>query len=89
MTLPVIYAIARARPEEKGFWRRVIADGNQREGDFAHALQLMERDNAIADTVACARQFAATALHDLAKAPSNDYSAALSGLVETSVLRAS
>ncbi len=89
MTLPVIYAIARARPEEKGFWRRVIAEGNQNEGDFAHALQLMERDNAITDTVACARQFAATALHDLAKAPSNDYSAALSDLVETSVLRAS
>jgi octaprenyl-diphosphate synthase len=88
MTLPVIYAIARAKPEEKGFWRRTIKDGRQNPDDFETARQLMERDDAIADTIACARQFAATALSDLSKAPSNEYSAALADLVETSVSRA-
>ena len=88
MTLPVIYAIARARPEEKTFWRRVIAEGLQESGDFARARELMQRDDAIADTVACARGYAESALADLSKAPENAYSAALADLVATSVSRA-
>lgn len=88
MTLPVVYAIARARPEEKGFWRRVITDGHQENGDFARARVLMERDDAIIDTIACARRYAERALADLLKAPENVYSAALGDLVATSVSRA-
>ena len=88
MTLPVIYAIARAKPEEKSFWERTIRDGRQTPDDFEIARQFMERDEAINDTIACARQFAQTALHDLSKVPSNAHSAALADLVETSVSRA-
>lgn len=88
MTLPVVYAIARARPEEKAFWRRVITDGRQEAGDFNRARELMERDAAIADTLACARRYADRALADLLKAPENDYAAALADLVATSVSRA-
>ena len=87
MTLPVVYAIARAKPEEKAFWRRTITDGRQEPEDFETARQLMERDNAIVDTIDCAKQFAATAMNDLAAAPSNDYATALADLVETSVSR--
>lgn len=87
MTLPVVYALARAKPEEKSFWRRTITEGRQQPEDFETARALMERDGAIADTIACAKQYAATALNDLSKAPSNDYATALADLVETSVSR--
>ncbi|MHA7872510.1 MAG: polyprenyl synthetase family protein, partial [Hyphococcus sp.] len=89
MTLPVVYAIARAKPEEKSFWRRTIAEGRQNPEDFEEARALMARDDAIADTVKCAKRFAERAINDLSKAPSNDYAAALGDLVETSVARAS
>lgn len=88
MTLPVVYAIARAKPEEKSFWRRVITDGPQEAEDFARAREMMERDDAIADTIACARRYAERALADLLKTPENEYSAALADLVATSVSRA-
>ncbi|MEO1252392.1 MAG: polyprenyl synthetase family protein [Pseudomonadota bacterium] len=89
MTLPVVYAISRARDEEKSFWRRVIAEGRQAEGDLEQARFFMERDNAIADTVACARRYSDRALAELAKAPRNDYADALSDLVATSAARIS
>lgn len=89
MTLPVVYAVARAKPDEKSFWRQTLANGRQEDGDFEQACALMNRDDAIADTIACARRFADRALTDLLKAPENDYSAALADLVATSVSRAS
>ena len=88
MTLPLVYAVARAKQSEKPFWRRVISDGRQEEGDLEQACALMERDDAIVDTVACAKRYAAHALNDLSKTPENKYSAALADLVETSVTRA-
>ncbi|MEM8771948.1 MAG: polyprenyl synthetase family protein [Pseudomonadota bacterium] len=87
MTLPVVYAIERAKPEEKPFWRRVITDGRQEDGDFEQAASLMARDNAVVDTVACARRYADCALAELLKAPENEYTAALADLVTTSVMR--
>ncbi len=88
MTLPLVYAVARAKPSEKPFWRRVISDSCQKDGDLEKACVLMERDDAIADTITCARRYAAHALNDLSKAPENEFSAALADLVETSVSRA-
>ncbi len=88
MTLPLVYAVARAPENEKPFWRRVISDGRQEDGDLEKACALMERDDALVDTVACAKRYAAHALNDLSKAPENEFSAALAELVETSVSRA-
>ena len=88
MTLPVVYAVARARAEEKPFWRRVIVEGRAEAEDFEHARMLMERDNAIADTIACAKGYAKAATENLSEVPQNDYTAALSDLVESSVSRA-
>ncbi len=87
MTLPVVYAVARARADEKPFWRRVITEGRQTNADFDQAVTLMKRDNAIADTVACARQYADRALNELEKAPGSDYADALGDLVKTSLSR--
>lgn len=89
MTLPVVYAIARAKPDEKSFWRRVITEGRQEEADFEKALELMDRDNAIVDTITCARRYADRAIAALSRAPENEYSTALNRLVTTSVSRIS
>jgi len=87
MTLPVVYAIARAHDSEKPFWRRVISESRQEPGDFERAYEMMVRDNAIADTISCARRYAAQAIEKLSRAPQNAYSLALANLVETSVSR--
>ena len=47
VTLPVIKAVAKANPEERAFWVRVIEKGQQGEGDLAHAMALMERHGAM------------------------------------------
>ena len=89
MTLPVVYAAARARPDEKAFWRRVIAEGRQEDGDMEKAVMLMRRDDAIADTMACAKNYAERALNELTKAPENSFNAALAQLVIASLSRIS
>ncbi len=89
MTAPVVFAVARARDEEKPFWRRVISQGRQEKGDFERACALMERDGAIEDTIECARGYTQKALDALSLAPQNEFSEALAGLVLTSTARGS
>jgi octaprenyl-diphosphate synthase len=47
VTLPVIRAIASASPDERAFWRRVIEEGDQRDGDLAEAIALMRRHGSL------------------------------------------
>ncbi|MEZ5916096.1 MAG: polyprenyl synthetase family protein [Parvularculaceae bacterium] len=89
MTLPVVYAFDRASPDDKDFWRRTIAEGRQNEDDFDHARSLIESTRALEDTLACARRYAARAMEDLADAPQNEYTDALSELAALSVARLS
>ncbi|MEZ5981580.1 MAG: polyprenyl synthetase family protein [Parvularculaceae bacterium] len=87
MTLPVVYAIARATPDEAAFWKRTIADGRQGPEDFARARDIVSRNGALADTHLCARRYADRALEDLTHAPDNAFSRALAALAETSLTR--
>jgi octaprenyl-diphosphate synthase len=48
VTLPVIKAVAQATAEERAFWVRVIEKGDQREGDLAQALAIMNTHGALA-----------------------------------------
>lgn len=89
MTLPVVYAIERASPEERKFWKRTIGDGDHRPEDFGEACAILVRTRAIDDTIACARRYAARAIEELDAAPDNEYTRALRRLAETSVERAS
>lgn len=50
LTLPVIKAVAQADSRERAFWSRVIAQGDQGEGDLPHALALLEKHGALAAT---------------------------------------
>jgi octaprenyl-diphosphate synthase len=89
MTLPVVYALDRSGAAEREFWRRTIAEGCQRPGDFDHALRLIEATRALEDTFACARRYAARAVEDLGRAPQNAFSAALADLATRSAARIS
>ncbi len=41
LTLPVIKAVAQASVEERAFWQRTIAKGDQRDGDLEQAIAIM------------------------------------------------
>lgn len=50
LTLPLIKAIAKADDKERAFWVRTIEKGKQVDGDLDHALALLEKHDALADT---------------------------------------
>lgn len=89
MTLPVVYALDRAAPADREFWRRTVAEGVQTPEDFDHARRLIVSTRALDDTFTCARRYAARAVEDLGRAPDNEYSAALGRLAEHSAARIS
>ncbi|MCV2883043.1 polyprenyl synthetase family protein [Actibacterium sp. XHP0104] len=69
LTLPVIKAVARADDEERAFWVRTIEKGKQQDGDLEHALDLLNKHNALEDTRAEALAWADKAKAALATLP--------------------
>ncbi len=61
ITLPVILAFRRGAAADRDFWRRTLERVEQADGDLAHAIALMGRHDALADTVARARHYGAIA----------------------------
>ncbi|MEX0695625.1 MAG: polyprenyl synthetase family protein [Rhodospirillales bacterium] len=61
ITLPVILAFRRGNDEERTFWRRTLEDLEQTDDDLAHAIDLMEKHGALADSVDRARHYGAIA----------------------------
>ena len=82
ITLPVVLAFRRGNDEERAFWRRVMEEGDQREGDFEHALALMERHGALADSHERARHYGAMAKDALGLFPDSPEKQALLGVVD-------
>jgi octaprenyl-diphosphate synthase len=66
ITLPILFAFARGSEEERAFWRRTLEACEQRDGDLEHAIGLIERHGAIADTLARARTYSTNARDALA-----------------------
>ncbi len=75
LTLPVIKAVAMADAEERAFWARTIAKGDQRDGDLQQARAIMARHGAMEaarqDALAYAAR-AATALQVMPDHPIKD-----------------
>ncbi len=67
VTLPILVAFARGDDAERGFWRRTIEQMDQRPGDLDHAILLVERRGALAETLERARLYAATAIDALSR----------------------
>lgn len=89
MTLPVVYALDRAKGVERDFWRRTIGEGRQEPEDFEKARDLIISTRALDDSYACAKRYAARALDDIAALPDNSYSQCLRELAASSVARIS
>jgi octaprenyl-diphosphate synthase len=57
ITLPVILAYAAGNAEEKAFWQRSLGDLQQQPGDLAAAIRLMDKHQALAQSVALAGEY--------------------------------
>lgn len=69
VTLPVLAAWHAGDETERTFWRRVIEDGEQTDGDLDHALHLIKTHGATEATLARAAAFARAARETLAVFP--------------------
>lgn len=87
LTLPVIKAVAKADEDERAFWKRTIEKGQQNDGDLEHALELLSKHNALAETRADALAYVATAKAAIAKLPQHPLRDMLSDLADYVVAR--
>ncbi len=88
ITLPIVLAFRRGTDEERSFWRQTMEDLEQEEGDLEHAIELMEKHNALEDTIERARHYGQVARDALAIFPDNEYRRALVGVVDFCINRA-
>jgi octaprenyl-diphosphate synthase len=89
LTLPVIKAVAKATPEERAFWVRVIEKGDQRDGDLEQAMAILSRHGAMADARAEALAWAGRARQSLDNLPVHPLREMLLELAEYVVARVS
>lgn len=87
VTLPVLLAFRRGNAEERAFWNRTIADGEQDEGDLQRAISLLEKHDALKDTIERARHYGAISKDALAIFPQSEYTDALNGIVDFCINR--
>jgi octaprenyl-diphosphate synthase len=87
MTLPVILAHARGSDEERAFWQDAIAGFRTEDEDFAHAVDLIRRHDAIGATRERARHFAQRACDALAMFPDGKARAAMVEAAQFAVSR--
>jgi octaprenyl-diphosphate synthase len=84
----VVRAFQSGSPEERRFWRRTLERGEQREGDLARAIELLERHGALADCFARAAEQGLTARRALAPFAPSAARDALIDLVDFCIERA-
>jgi octaprenyl-diphosphate synthase len=66
ITLPVVLALRQGGETERAFWRRTLEDLDQREGDLAHAIELMTRHGTLGATLERAHDYGEAARRSLA-----------------------
>lgn len=87
VTLPVILAVARGNDEERKFWHDAIMGHRISDDDLAYAKTLLEKHNAIADTLDRARHYGQRAIAALAPFPNNAAKTAMIEAVEFAIAR--
>ncbi len=81
ITLPVVLSYRRGDEEERKFWKRTLEDGDIQDQDLAHAISLMEKHDALIDTIERARHYGAIARDALAIFPESEAKSALLDVV--------
>jgi octaprenyl-diphosphate synthase len=89
LTLPLIKAVAKSGPEERAFWARVIEKNDQRDGDLAHAMVILQRHDAISACLLDAVAWASRAKSALNNLPVHPLRNTLSELADFVVSRVS
>jgi octaprenyl-diphosphate synthase len=89
LTLPVIKAVAKADADERAFWQRTIAKGDQRDGDLEQAMAIMARHGAMQAARQDALDWAAVAVSSLAELPEHPLRGMLEDLADYVVSRVS
>ncbi len=87
MTLPVILAYARGSEDERSFWRDAIAGFRIEDEDLAHAIELINRRDALSATRERARYFGQRAIDAIAGFPASEARSALVEAAEFAVSR--
>ena len=88
ITLPIVLAFARGNDEERAFWKRTMEELDQNDGDIEHAMDLLEKHNALSDTAERARHYGAIAKDALGTFPDSDIKTALLDVVDFCIERA-
>lgn len=88
ITLPVVLSYRRGDTEQREFWKRVMEDGDQRDGDLEQAIALMAQHDALEATIERARHYGAIARDAMEIFPESDYKSALVDAIRFSVARA-
>lgn len=89
ITLPVILAFRRGTEEERQFWRRALEELEQNDGDLDHAMSLLEKHRALADSVERASHYGAIARDALGIFPESAIKTALLDAIDFSIDRVS
>ncbi|MGL4238920.1 polyprenyl synthetase family protein [Tabrizicola sp.] len=89
LTLPLIKAVAKASAEERAFWERVIERSDQRDGDLARAMVILQRHSAISGSRADAEAWVDRAKAALNNLPVHPLREILSELADYVVRRIS
>ncbi|MGH1403073.1 MAG: polyprenyl synthetase family protein [Alphaproteobacteria bacterium] len=87
MTAPIIFAMEHANPEEMTFWKRTLGEKQQTEDDFASAMAILARHNALEQTVNLAKQYAKDANACLDALPEGIYKILLKQLPDYTITR--
>jgi octaprenyl-diphosphate synthase len=87
MTLPVILTHARGDAEERAFWKDAILGHRTSDEDFAKAIGLIEKHNALEDTREKARHFAQRAIDAISIFPDSKARAAMGEAARFAVAR--
>lgn len=87
LTLPLIRAVEQANNDERAFWENVIEKGQQNDGDFEHAMTLLDKHGTLESTRATANDWALTAKTALEGLPDHPIRNMLSDLADYVVAR--
>ena len=87
MTLPVILAYARGTPDERQFWQDAIAGFRTEDDDLAHAVELINRHDAVSATRERARLFTQRAIDAIACFPAGEARSAMAEAAQFAVAR--
>ncbi len=88
ITLPVLLAVRRGDDGERSFWRRVMEELEQDDGDLDRAQDLLVKHGALKDTVERARHYGAMARDALGMFPESPAKAAMIETVDFCIHRA-